>query len=210
MVNSLFYSPTSLYAFSSGFLSSWHQSIYISIKHRKLTRIISFLLLILLAQTTMQRSAYAITFDEMSEEEQKKASQEWQVLKVTGNAIPWETFAKTKEHEIKKTFPDGSYAFYVTPIFSSDITPFKDQQVTIMGYMFPLEAGDEQKDFLIGPYPVSCPYHYHTPPSMIIEVLAQDGVTLSYEPITLTGTLSLDYNEETGVFYFLKDAKLVK
>lgn len=153
-------------------------------------------------------AAHAITFDEMTEEEQQKLTEEWQVLQVTGNAIPWEIFAKTQEHEIKETFPDGSYAFHVTPIFSPEISVYQNQKVDIMGYMFPLEAGDAQSDFLIGPYPLSCPYHYHTPPAMIVEVLASAPIPFSYEPITLSGTLSLDYNEETGVFYYLKDAHI--
>jgi hypothetical protein len=151
---------------------------------------------------------YAINFDEMTEAQQQELMGGWKPLQVTGNAIKWNIFAKTKEKQKKNTYPDGSYAFSVTPIFSPEISAFKDKEVTLMGYMFPLDAGDKQQDFLMGPYPVSCPYHYHTPPSMVVEVLAKKPITFSYEPITIHGILSLDFNEDTGVFYYLKDAHL--
>ena len=163
-----------------------------------------FCISLLLAST----QAHAINFDDMSESQQQKLMGEWKPLQVTGDAIPWNIFALTKEKQHKKTYPDGSYAFSVTPDFPKELIAYKNKHVTLMGYMFPLDANEEQKDFLIGPYPVSCPYHYHTPPSMVVEVLSKEPIPFSYDPLILTGTLSLDYNEEIGVFYYLKDAEI--
>jgi hypothetical protein len=154
--------------------------------------------------------SYAINFDSMSEAEQQKLMGGWKPIEAKNGALSWKLFGKTKSIEHKQTYPDGSYAFTVTPDFDASLKAFKDKKVKLMGYMFPLDASDKQKDFLFGPFPVSCPYHYHTPPEMVVEVLSKDAIAFSYDPITIEGTLSLDFNEEQGVFYYLKDAKLVK
>ena len=39
--------------------------------------------------------------------------------------------------------------------------------------MFPLEQDEKQKLFLLGPFPVSCPYHPHISANLIIEVHAE-------------------------------------
>ena len=78
--------------------------------------------------------------------------------------------------------------------------------------MFPLEATHDQKLFLFGPFPVSCPFHYHVGPSLVLEVNAGESpVAFDYEPIVIAGTLHLVENDpEYSVFYRLKNARQVK
>jgi len=79
--------------------------------------------------------------------------------------------------------------------------------VTLMGYMFPLEQSEEHTNFLIGPYPLSCPFHYHVGPTQMVEVFTKEPIALSYEPVTLKGILELRFNEDTGVFYYLNNGQ---
>jgi len=77
--------------------------------------------------------------------------------------------------------------------------------------MFPLDVTEDQRLFLFGPFPMSCPYQYHVGPALVLEVHAQDHpVAFSYDPVQLTGTLELvPEDKEYSVFYRLKDARKV-
>lgn len=154
--------------------------------------------------------SHAINFDELTDAQQQELMGGWKPIEAKNGAISWKLFAKTKEVEHKHTYPDKSYAYTVTPEFGAEIKALKDKPVKLMGYMFPLSPDKDQREFLFGPYPVSCPYHYHTPPSMIVEVHSDKPIAFTYDPLTVEGTLSLDFNEELGVFYFLKNARLSK
>lgn len=129
-------------------------------------------------------------------------------LKVIDKAIAWEIFAKTQEREECIVETDGFENCLLFPTYPTEIQTLKDKNVIIMGYMFPLEASEKQQNFLIGPYPVSCPFHYHTSINQIIEVKMQSPLEFSYEPVILEGILSLDFNAELGVFYYLNEAAI--
>lgn len=126
--------------------------------------------------------------------------------KVKGGALPWDIFLETKENQKKVSFPDGGYTFEVTPIFSDKLKAYDDKQVTLYGFMFPLEQSEKQANFLIGPFPPSCPFHYHIPPSLIVEVRTEKPIDFSWDEITLKGTLELAEKDPNGVYYILKDA----
>ncbi|MBL6784756.1 MAG: hypothetical protein ISQ32_00450, partial [Rickettsiales bacterium] len=40
-------------------------------------------------------------------------------------------------------------------------------------------------------------------PSQIVEVVLNDPIKFSYDPVKVTGEFSVEYNKETGVFYYL-------
>ncbi len=130
--------------------------------------------------------------------------EEWKPLKVSGDAIPWELFATTKEDESCVVGDEGYDICLVKPEYSDAVKKLNGIEVTLMGYMFPLEQSESQKNFLVGPYPLSCPFHYHVGPTQMVEVFADEHIEFSYEPITLKGVLELKFNEETGVFYYLR------
>jgi hypothetical protein len=132
---------------------------------------------------------------------------EWKPLEVTGDAIPWSLFATTKE--ITDCIDDdGIEICTISPEYSSEVNTLNDKEVALMGYMFPLEQSNKQQNFLIGPYPLSCPFHYHIGPSQFVEVLSEEAIEFSYEPIRVKGLFSVQFNEETGVFFYLKKARL--
>ncbi len=122
--------------------------------------------------------------------------------------VPWQLFLTTKEKQKKVTFPDGGYSFEVTPIFSDALKALNGTEVVLHGFMFPLEQSEKQANFLMGPFPPSCPFHYHIPPSLVVEVRTQKPVTFSWEAITLKGRLELVERGTEGVYYFLRDAEV--
>lgn len=130
--------------------------------------------------------------------------------KVKGDALPWDIFLETKEKQKKVTFPDGGYSFEVTPLFTDKMKALNGKDVTLTGFMFPLEQSEKQGNFLLGPFPPSCPFHYHIPPSLVVEVRAKKPIAFSWDEITLKGTLELPEKDLSGSFYMLKNAEVTR
>ncbi len=131
---------------------------------------------------------------------------------VPAGAIDWKIFGQTKEVSIEGKDADGLEFQYYKPEFSDGVKGLNGKQVTVKGFMFPLESTDEQKLFLFGPFPVNCPFQYHVGPSLVLEVHADNNpVAFSYDPLTITGTLKLVPSDpENNVFYRLENAKISK
>ncbi|MBL0319157.1 MAG: DUF3299 domain-containing protein [Alphaproteobacteria bacterium] len=128
-------------------------------------------------------------------------------LQVSKGAVPWEKFAQTKSTEKEMSDLLGKY-FVLLPHYSADIKALDGQVVTLMGYMFPLQEAEKQSDFLFGPFPPSCPFHYHVNPNQVVEVVTSKPIKFSYHPIRIKGRLHLTPKDPNGVFYILRQAQL--
>ena len=125
--------------------------------------------------------------------------------------ISWNIFGETAMKEY--TFDDKKGNEYIgyRPVFSEKIRKLDSQDILVQGYMFPLEQDDEQSLFLLGPFPLSCPYHPHTQSNLLIEVHAKKPVLFSYDAVNIKGELELvAKDDEYNMFYRLKNAELVK
>ena len=131
---------------------------------------------------------------------------------VPAGATDWKVFSKTKEINVEGKTKDGYDYQFFKPKFTPDVRKLDGQEITVKGFMFPLGETEKQKLFLFGPFPVSCPFHYHVSPALVIEVHADKApVKFSYDPVTLKGRLQLvDADPENSTFYKLVDAQLVK
>lgn len=139
------------------------------------------------------------------------ASQMENFSKTPDGGTSWDLFSQTKEEPYKFTDKEGVEWEGLKPQFSEELKALDGRSITMQGYMFPLDETEQQSQFLFGPFPLSCPYHYHAPNNLTIEVNAAKPVNFSYEPITISGKLELvpeDY--EYNTFYKLKDVQIVK
>ena len=99
----------------------------------------------------------------------------------------------------------------VRPNFKNKILELDSTEILIQGYMFPLEQSEKQSLFLLGPFPISCPYHPHTSANLLIEVSTEKPVLFTYEAINIKGVLELiPRDDQYNIFFKLKNAKLVK
>lgn len=122
-------------------------------------------------------------------------------------AVNWELFAATKEITINEKDEEGYDLEYVQPQFADTLKKLDGEKIKIKGFMFPLEQGKEQSKFLFGPFPMNCPYHYHVGPSLVIEVHTKTPLPITFDPVTLSGTLELvERDIEFSVFYRLQQA----
>lgn len=163
--------------------------------------LIAFLLYIFLASPL-----FAFIQEELTDKQLEEMMEGWEPLQVTGDAIAWNIFADTGEVEECTIDEEGYDYCIIKPEYSDAIKKLDGMKVTLMGFMFPLEPTDKQYNFLLGPYPLSCPFHYHVGPSQMVEVFVKKPVTFSYDPIVVEGVLSLRFNEETGMFFYLENA----
>ena len=125
--------------------------------------------------------------------------------------ISWNIFGETGMKEYSFNDKDGNEYIGYRPEFSEKIRKLDSQNILVQGYMFPLEQDDEQSLFLLGPFPLSCPYHPHTQSNLLIEVHAKKPVLFSYDAVNIKGDLELvARDDEYNMFYRLKNAELVK
>ena len=125
--------------------------------------------------------------------------------------ISWNIFGETGMKEYTFDDKEGNEYIGYRPVFSEKIRKLDSQDILVQGYMFPLEQDDEQSLFLLGPFPLSCPYHPHTQSNLLIEVHAKKPVLFSYDAVNIKGELELvAKDDEYNMFYRLKNAELVK
>ena len=110
--------------------------------HRKLSVLIFF------AIQLFSINSFSFSIEELKED----YSQDIKPLQVTGDAIKWEIFAKTKEKMKCTTDAEGFDNCLIKPIYSPQIKSLNNKQVTLTGFMFPLDSRQAEK-FLNWPLP---------------------------------------------------------
>lgn len=127
---------------------------------------------------------------------------------IPAGGTDWKMFGKTKEISIETKDAEGFDVQYYRPEFPAEILALDGKEITLKGYMFPLEGSEGQSLFLFGPFPINCPFQYHVGPSLVMEVQAANPVKFDYEPLILQGTLQLVKDDpENSVFYRLIKAR---
>lgn len=131
-------------------------------------------------------------------------------VKTPEGGIAWDILAQTKQIPYFYKDEEGDEWGGVRPEFSEDLKALDGKEILIQGYMFPLSQEEGQEMFLLGPFPISCPFHYHVTPNLIIEVHAKTPETFIYEAVNVSGQLDLvPKDDEYNVFYRLKGAEIV-
>ena len=92
------------------------------------------------------------------------------------------------------------------PQFGKDVAALDQKQVKVQGFMMPLQVGDKQSHFVLTAMPQSCAFCLPGGPESMVEVKSKAAVKYTFEPVVLTGKLSILKDDPTGVFYRLTDA----
>lgn len=111
--------------------------------------------------------------------------------------VSWETLAKVKQIKTKDR---------ILPEFSKEIMALNDKEVKVQGFMMPLEPGEKQKHFLISLTPQSCSFCLPAGPEGVIEVKTKAPVKYTFEPVILSGKMSVMKEDPMGLYYRLTDA----
>lgn len=120
----------------------------------------------------------------------------------------WKTLSRIT---YKKEY-DEMMGFKVdVPVFSKDILDLESQEVTVKGYIIPVEGYKSHKEFVFSAFPYNmCFFCGGAGPETVMEVTALEPVKYSADAITIKGKLQLNSNDINRLIYGLVDVTVVK
>lgn len=111
----------------------------------------------------------------------------------------WKSFGACKVHYDTKKF---TYSISYTP----EIRALAGKQITLSGFMLPLESTEKFTHFLLSKRTPTCPFCPPGEPNEIVEVFSKKPVKWDEGIVIVTGSLNFTSNPELGVFFQMKDA----
>jgi hypothetical protein len=120
----------------------------------------------------------------------------------------WKTLAKIT---YKKEYDDFLGFKIDKPVFSEEIKALDGKEVTVKGFVIPVEGYKSHKEFIFSAFPYSmCFFCGGAGPESVMEVEAAEPVEYSAESIVLKGKLKLNSDDVNKLMYSLIEARLVK
>jgi len=113
------------------------------------------------------------------------------------DVVSWKLLAQVELVKMKDKF---------VAQFAAGVAALDKKEVKVQGFMMPLEMGDKQSHFVLTAMPQSCAFCLPGGPESMVEVKSKTPVKYTFEPVVLTGKLSVLKDDPTGVFYRLTDA----
>jgi hypothetical protein len=97
------------------------------------------------------------------------------------------------------------------PVFSDFIKNLEGKQVTLKGYIIPVEGYKSHKEFIFSAFPYSmCFFCGGAGPETVMEVKAKEAVKYTTESIVLTGILRLNSDDINRLMFKLDNAVVKK
>lgn len=97
------------------------------------------------------------------------------------------------------------------PVFSEALKELEGKEVTIKGYIIPVEGYKSHTEFVFSAYPYNmCFFCGGAGPETVMEVYANEAIKYTAEPVTIKGKLELNDSDINRLIYALNDATLVK
>lgn len=93
---------------------------------------------------------------------------------------------------------------------SSEVKAMDGQEVTVNGFVLPLDGSDQTRHFLLTKRTPVCMYCPPGEPNEVIEVTSKQPVEWNDNLVTLRGRFTLVNNGEKAIFFALTDAEKVK
>ncbi len=95
------------------------------------------------------------------------------------------------------------------PIFADDLSALDGKEVTLLGFMAPIDQFQDVSYFMLLPVPIEC-FFCSAPPMreiMYVELVQGKRADIVNEPVAITGTLTLSREAGSQFFYSIKDAQ---
>lgn len=147
-------------------------------------------------------SGAAGTLEEVTKEVEKVAETETKTENI------WKTLSRItyrKEYDELMGFKIDK------PVFSEQVKGLENNEVTIKGYVIPVEGYKSHTEFIFSAFPYNmCFFCGGAGPETVMEVLADEAIKYSAEQITIKGKLQLNADDINRLMYQLVDATLVE
>ena len=120
----------------------------------------------------------------------------------------WKTLSKIT---YKKEY-DEMLGFKIDkPVFSDKIKALEGKEITVKGYIIPVEGYKSHKEFILSAFPYNmCFFCGCAGPETVMEVESLDPVAFQAESIVMKGKLVLNADDVNRLMFFLVDAVLVE
>jgi len=97
------------------------------------------------------------------------------------------------------------------PVFSEEIKALDGKDVTVKGFIIPVEGYKGHTEFIFSAYPYSmCFFCGGAGPESVMEVQAIEAINYTAESIVLKGKLHLNGEDVNKLMFSLSDARMVK
>jgi len=97
------------------------------------------------------------------------------------------------------------------PVFSEEIKALDGKDVTVKGFIIPVEGYKGHTEFIFSAYPYSmCFFCGGAGPESVMEVQAIEAINYTAESIVLKGKLHLNSEDVNKLMFSLSDARMVK
>lgn len=113
----------------------------------------------------------------------------------------WENLFKTKISYDKN---NGNYSAAYTP----EIKALVGKQITISGFMLPLESNEKFKHFILSKRTPTCQFCPPGDPNEIVDVWLEKETTWNESIIKVSGKFELMNDQQFGMFFKLSNAKI--
>lgn len=132
-------------------------------------------------------------------------------MATTATAQTTNMWKKLADVTYKKEY-DELLGFKVdVPVFSQEIRGLAGKEITIKGYIVPVEGYKSHKEFVFSAYPYNmCFFCGGAGPETVMEVAADEPIKYTTEPIIIKGKLQLNDSDVNRLMYILTNATLVK
>ena len=120
----------------------------------------------------------------------------------------WKTLGKIT---FKKQY-DEMLGFKVdVPVFSKEVKELEGKEITIRGYIIPVEGYKSHTEFIFSAYPYNmCFFCGGAGPETVMEVTAKEPIEYTAEAITIRGKLQTNDSDINRLLYALTDARIVE
>ena len=97
------------------------------------------------------------------------------------------------------------------PVFSEEVVSLDGQEITVKGYIIPVEGYKNHKEFILSAFPYNmCFFCGGAGPETVMEVESEVGVDFTAEQIIMKGTLRLNDSDINMLMYRLENATLIE
>ena len=143
--------------------------------------------------------ALALAFPAAAQHQMPQGTDPGQVkpLAERKDVLSWKTLAQVELVKMKDRY---------VPQFAQSVASLDQKEVKLQGFMMPLQTGDKQSHFVLSAVPVTCSFCLPGGPEQLVEVKTRQPVKYSFEPIVVSGRLSVLKDDPTGVFYRITEA----
>jgi len=118
----------------------------------------------------------------------------------------WETLQKL---ELSTAYDEFLGEEMEVPVFSDELKGFDKKEVTLEGYVIPLEQATSQDYFVLSRFPFNnCFFCGNAGPETVAEIYTEEQFEFTDTKVRVTGTLELNADDPLHLFFIVNQAKV--